>query len=236
MDEVLASADRITILRQGKNVAVLDNKNIDRNTLSRLIVDREVFFNYEKPESVLGEPVLRVSDVSHVDSSGVQVLKGVNLSVRLGEIVGICGVAGNGQKELVEALIGVRPVSGKILFNGMDVTNLPTDKRRALGMAYIPEDFSEGLVLDFKLYENVALPPKLSSMLTGGVWLKLRKLKEVVWRLMLSIARWSTLFHATGRKQALGCLGWPVNGLQPLQQYRADSISQVLMRQMQTQT
>jgi simple sugar transport system ATP-binding protein len=184
MDEVLASADRITILRQGKNVAVLDNKNIDRNTLSRLIVDREVFFNYERPESVLGEPVLRVSDVSHVDSSGVQVLKGVNLTVRLGEIVGICGVAGNGQKELVEALIGVRPVSGKILFNGMDVTNLPTDKRRALGMAYIPEDFSEGLVLDFKLYENVALPPKLSSMLTGGVWLKLRKLKEVVWQLI----------------------------------------------------
>jgi general nucleoside transport system ATP-binding protein len=111
----------------------------------------------------LGEPVLRVSDVSHVDSSGVQVLKGVNLTVRSGEIVGICGVAGNGQKELVEALIGVRPVSGKILFNGMDVTNFPTDKRRALGMAYIPEDFSEGLQA---IRKTVALPPKLSSMLT----------------------------------------------------------------------
>jgi len=186
MDEVLSSADRITVLRQGKKVAELENKNIDRNMLSRLIVGREVSFDLKKQDTSPGEPILTVTGLSHVDSSGVEVLKGVNLVVRAGEIVGICGVAGNGQKELVEALIGARPATGKIMFNGVDITNLPTGKRRELGIAYIPEEFSEGLVLDFKLYENLALPPKLARLIAGRFWMKVRRLKEEVWKLVQS--------------------------------------------------
>jgi ABC-type uncharacterized transport system ATPase subunit len=185
MDEDLSSADRITVLRQGRRIAVLENKNIDRNTLSRLIVDREVVFNIEKPAGNLGGLILKVSGLAHVDSSGVEVLKGVDLVARRGEIVGICGVAGNGQKELVEVLIGVREASsGTVIFNGKDVTDISTNKRRELGMAYIPEEFSEGLVHDFKLYENVALPPPLADQLSGKHWMRLKRLKEVVKKLI----------------------------------------------------
>ncbi|MEM4417787.1 MAG: ABC transporter ATP-binding protein [Nitrososphaerota archaeon] len=166
MDDVLSSAHRITVLRQGVKVATLENRNVDRSTLARLIVNRDVVFNLEKPVSQAGGPLLQIQDLRYLDSSGVEVLKRVRMEVRAGEVVGICGVAGNGQKELVETVIGVlKPTSGKIFLNGREVTRLPPSRRRELGMAYIPEEFTEGLVPDFKLWENIVLSTPISARL-----------------------------------------------------------------------
>ncbi|GBC69550.1 Autoinducer 2 import ATP-binding protein LsrA [archaeon HR01] len=168
MDDVLSSAHRITVLRQGVKVATLENRDVDRSTLARLIVNRDVVFSLEKPVSQAGGPLLQIQDLRYLDTSGVEVLKRVRLEVRAGEVVGICGVAGNGQKELVETVVGVlKPTSGKIFLNGREVSRLPPSRRRELGMAYIPEEFTEGLVPDFKLWENIVLSTPISARLSS---------------------------------------------------------------------
>ncbi|MEM4298576.1 MAG: ATP-binding cassette domain-containing protein, partial [Nitrososphaerota archaeon] len=164
IDEVISTADRITVLRQGKRVATIDGYEADRTTLARLIVNRDVVFNLEKTEVKPGEPILCLSDIVCVDQTGLKVLSHVNLEVRRGEIVGVCGVAGNGQKELVEAITGLRQVSsGGIRFLGRDITRLQPDETRWLGIAYVPEEFSMGLVPEFRLHENIVLPPTIAS-------------------------------------------------------------------------
>jgi general nucleoside transport system ATP-binding protein len=159
LNEVLEIADRITVLRRGKTIDTVAREGATEASLARMMVGREVLFRVEKTPAQPGEPFLRVEDVRVVDERGLEAVRGVSLEVRAGEIVGIAGVDGNGQTELVDAITGLRkPVSGRIVMGGEDVTSEGCKECFDAGMGHIPEDRQlRGLVLDFNLAENMVL-------------------------------------------------------------------------------
>jgi len=171
IDEVLGNADRVTVLRQGRVVATLGVGDVDRQNLARLIVGRDVLFSIQRPETSVGSLLLDMRDVVAYGDMGVKALKNVSLKVSEGEIVGIAGVAGNGQREMVEVVTGLRRVSsGKVFMFNRDVTHWPPDRIRRLGVAYIPEEQRIGLIYDFGLHENLVVSPHLAERLKRG-WL-----------------------------------------------------------------
>jgi simple sugar transport system ATP-binding protein len=159
LNEVLEIADRITVLRRGKTVGTVPREGATEEGLAQLMVGREVLLRVEKPPGSPGEPILVVEDLHVVDDRGLEAVRGVSFEVRAGEIVGLAGVDGNGQSELVDAITALRrPSSGRILVGGRDVTGESTRTCLDLGVGHIPEDrHLRGLVLDFTLAENLAL-------------------------------------------------------------------------------
>jgi simple sugar transport system ATP-binding protein len=157
--EVAAISDRVTVIRRGKTVGVRDTKETTSAELAALMVGREVSLRVDRPPAHPGEPVLEAVDLVVAGRGGRPALDHCSLTVRHGEIVGICGVEGNGQAELVEVLSGLRqPESGRVRLNGADITLEDPNERRAKGLSYIPEDRHErGLVLPFSLTENMLL-------------------------------------------------------------------------------
>jgi ABC-type uncharacterized transport system ATPase subunit len=161
LSEVLAISDNVTVMRDGRVVGDLKTSATNAAELARLMVGREVLLRVDKPEAKTGATVLSVRDLSIAGRDGGKRLDGVSFEVRAGEIVGIAGVEGNGQTELVEALAGLIPgshVSGTMLFENQNITRLDARKRRELGIAHVPEDrHRRGLLLDFSLAENTIL-------------------------------------------------------------------------------
>jgi len=159
LNEVLDIADRITVLRQGKRIDTVPRKGATQEGLARLMVGREVVLRVDKTAADPGEPLLEVEDLSVFDNRGLEACRGVSFQVRAGEIVGLAGVDGNGQTELIDALTGLRsPTSGRILVAKNDVTHASARQSLDLGVGHIPEDRQvRGLVLDFSLAENLAL-------------------------------------------------------------------------------
>jgi general nucleoside transport system ATP-binding protein len=159
LNEVLDIADRVTVLRRGKKIDTVPREGATEAALARMMVGREVLLRVEKAPATPGEPVLVVENLAVFDERGLQRLRDVSLQVRAGEIVGIAGVDGNGQSELVEALAGLRrPAEGRVLVAGKDVTGARVSDIIDLGVGHIPEDRQRrGLVLDFTLAENLAL-------------------------------------------------------------------------------
>ncbi len=156
--EVKAIADRVTVMRRGRVVATVDVASVTEADLARMMVGREVVLRIEKTPAKPKGPVLVVKDLWVKDDRGLDAVKGVNLEVRAGEIVGIAGVQGNGQRELAEAIAGVRkPFKGQVLLAGKDVTGYPPHRMYREGLAYIPDSRKVGLILDFNIVENVAL-------------------------------------------------------------------------------
>jgi simple sugar transport system ATP-binding protein len=182
LDEVLEIADRITVLRRGKVVGETRPSDTSKAALAEMMVGRPVLFRLDKPEVEAGEPVLRVQDLT-----GEGKLNGISLEVRAGEILGVAGVEGNGQRELAEALIGLRKTeSGTISLEGTDVTGHVVEDVRNAGVAYIPEDRHEqGLVLDMTLWENSVLGRHDDAEFSGrfGV-LFIKKIKDLAQRLV----------------------------------------------------
>jgi simple sugar transport system ATP-binding protein len=181
IDEVMEVADRITVLRGGKKVATVDRANVTPDELVRMMVGRSVspVVGGNRPNT--GNVALKVSGLRAMGDLGSMALKGVDLEVRYGEVVGICGVTGNGQKELVEVIIGVRkPVEGKVWINGTDVTEKPPHFRRKLGMAYLPEEHWQALWLDMRLYENFSMPPLIARLFRRLKLLKMGAIKRAV--------------------------------------------------------
>jgi simple sugar transport system ATP-binding protein len=158
LTEVMQS-NRVTILRKGRVVATLDTCRTTPDELARLMVGREVSFTVEKPELQPGETVLAVKGVSARGHWGETVLRDVSFSVAHHEILGIAGVAGNGQKELFEVLSGVRrPASGTIRLKGEEVAGMSPRCMMDRGVGHIPDDrFREGLVPEFSVAENIVL-------------------------------------------------------------------------------
>ena len=160
LNEIMAVADRCTVLRKGKYVGTVETKNTSVEELSAMMVGRNVNFHVEKKPADLGAVVL---DVSHMTVGSKthksDAVKDVSFQVRRGEIVCIAGIDGNGQTELVYGLTGLEPVSaGKITLNGEDITKMPIRKRNILGLSHIPEDrHKHGLVLDYTLEDNLVL-------------------------------------------------------------------------------
>jgi general nucleoside transport system ATP-binding protein len=159
LNEVLDIADRITVLRRGKKVETIPREGATEDGLARAMVGREVLLRVEKPPANPGEVLLRVEDLQVRDDRGLEAVRGVSFDVRAGEIVGIAGVDGNGQSELIDALTGLRSVaSGSIAVHGRDLTHATARQALDAGLGHIPEDrHRRGLVLDFNLAENLAL-------------------------------------------------------------------------------
>jgi simple sugar transport system ATP-binding protein len=159
LNEVLEIADRITVLRRGKKIDTVAREGATQESLARMMVGREVLLRVDKTPSTPADSVLSVHDLHANDDRGLEVVRGVSLEVRGGEIVGLAGVDGNGQSELVEALTGLRhPTSGEIRLAGKDVTGASATTILDLGLGHIPEDRQRrGLVLEFSLAENLAL-------------------------------------------------------------------------------
>ena len=156
LKEIKEVADVCTVLRRGKLIKTVDVKTTTENEMAELMVGREVDFTVSKPELKLGEQVLSIEHLSVPSSRGNKAVDDFSLSIREGEIVGIAGVDGNGQSELVYAITGLNKIeSGTIKICGKDVTNLEIKDRLKTGIGHVPEDrHKHGLVLDFKLKEN----------------------------------------------------------------------------------
>lgn len=159
LKEIKAVADRCTVIRRGKYIGSVDVKTTSEAKMAEMMVGRPVSFKVEKEESKPGNVVLKVEDLSVINNKKVLGLKEFSLEVRAGEIVGVAGVEGNGQTELVEAITGMRPVkSGKVYFKNEDITNMSIRKRIDKGIAHIPEDrHKRGLVLDYTIENNMVL-------------------------------------------------------------------------------
>ena len=157
--EVMEITDRVTILRDGEKVDTVSSSGMTKEKLAEMMVGREVFLQYDHPAVEKGRTILEVKDVSLSTAQGVKVLDAMNLQVAAGEIVGIAGVDGNGQKELAGVIHGLyTPDSGQIFFDGKDVTDMPVKGRLALGLGHIPEDrLTTGVVPAFSVAENMVL-------------------------------------------------------------------------------
>jgi ABC-type uncharacterized transport system ATPase subunit len=159
LDELLSVADRCTVLRDGSVVGTVDVAGSNKATLARMMVGREVVLRVERPVLEPGEPVLQVADLSLVDERGKARLEELNFAVREREILGVAGVDGNGQHELVEVLIGLRrPTTGRISINGQHVPNLTPREFGDRSGAVIPADRQRAaLALDLSLMENLMM-------------------------------------------------------------------------------
>jgi simple sugar transport system ATP-binding protein len=175
LDEVLEIADRITVLRRGKVVGETTPAQTSKEELAEMMVGRPVLFRLDKPTVEPGEPILQVQGLS-----GGR-LHGIDLEVRAGEIVGVAGVEGNGQRELAEALVGLTPPEeGRVLLEGKDIAGWSVDQVRDSGVAFIPEDRHEqGLVLAMSLWENSVLGRQDDTQFSGRLVLFIRAIKEL---------------------------------------------------------
>ena len=180
LNEVLEIADRITVLRRGKLIETLPGEGATEESLARLMVGREVLLRVAKTPAHPAEPLLEVEDLHVVDDRGIEKVRGVSFAVRAGEIVGIAGIDGNGQTELIDAMTGLHPVgSGTVRVAGRDVTKESAHGHLESGLGHIPEDRQRrGLVLEYSIAENFALHDYRSPPASRYGWLFPRRLVE----------------------------------------------------------
>ncbi len=159
LNEVLELADRVTVMRAGRVTGEVKASVTSREELARMMVGRDVLLEVDRGESAPAETVLEVSALSATRRKGVRALDSVDLRVRAGEVLGVAGVQGNGQTELVEVLTGLRrPSGGSVKLCGEEISGRSPRAVRDLGVAHVPEDRQErGLVLEFSLSENLVL-------------------------------------------------------------------------------
>jgi general nucleoside transport system ATP-binding protein len=159
LNEVLDVADRVTVLRRGKKIDTVPTEGATERSLASLMVGREVLLQVEKTEHKAGDPILEVSDLQVKDDRDLPAVRGLSLTVRAGEIVGLAGVDENGQSQLIEAICGLRHVeSGSVVVDGVDITNRGALRAIEAGVGHIAEDrHARGLVLQFDLSENLGL-------------------------------------------------------------------------------
>lgn len=159
LKEILTVADRCTVLRRGKSVGTVNVSDTTEKQLAELMVGRSVSFEVNKNKAEIKNEVLKVSDLYAKNNKGLDFLDNVNFTLRAGEILGIAGVEGNGQNEIVQAITGLSNISsGNIFITGKDATKLSIRERSELGLGHIPEDrHKHGLVLDYTLDDNFIL-------------------------------------------------------------------------------
>lgn len=159
LQEIMAIADRVTVIRRGRVIDTVRVADTSEGELAEKMVGRRVDFQVAKKKAAPGETVLDIRGLTVRGSRGIPALNGIELSVRAGEILGLAGVDGNGQSELIEALTGLRRIeSGSVRFLGREIAGLPPRRITESGMAHIPEDrHKHGLVLDFSVSENMVL-------------------------------------------------------------------------------
>ncbi|MFQ5858598.1 MAG: ABC transporter ATP-binding protein [Anaerolineae bacterium] len=186
LNEVMDFSDRVTVLRAGKNVDTLVTADSGREELARLMVGREVLFQLEKEAHPVGEVVLRVQGLEALSDKGLPALRGITFEVREGEILGVAGVAGNGQRELAEVITGLRPATaGRVQVRGQDMTNRSPDRVIAIGVSHVPEDrLGMGLVPNLAVSDNLALKGYRSPPLARGPFLVRQAIRDFAERLI----------------------------------------------------
>jgi general nucleoside transport system ATP-binding protein len=186
LNEVLEIADRITVLRRGKKIDTVPREGATEEGLARMMVGREVLFRVEKRPSEPGETLLELRSLTVNDDRGLPAVRDVSFAVRAGEIVGLAGVEGNGQSELIEAITGLRGGHGGEVVVGGRVIGHPTARRMLdAGVGHIPEDRQRrGLVLEFTIAENIALHDYNRPPDSKWGWLFPRRLTQRAARLI----------------------------------------------------
>ncbi|NDE83410.1 MAG: ATP-binding cassette domain-containing protein [Actinobacteria bacterium] len=172
LDEVLSIADEITIMRQGTTVASRTPKSTNKVELAELMVGGELPKPRAGAKKTSSERLLSISGASYVRPDGREVLNNVNLELNAGEILGLAGVEGNGQSELIELIMGlVKPANGKVEILGLDASKSLTKEIRNAGVAYIPQDRQrDGLLMSAPLWENRVLGHQFASPMANNMW------------------------------------------------------------------
>ncbi|MES1039049.1 ABC transporter ATP-binding protein [Peribacillus simplex] len=180
LKEIMEVCDRVTVIRKGKGIGTVNVKETNPDELASLMVGRDVVFKTKKSVANPQEVVLEVKNLEVKDSRGVSAVHNLDLSVRAGEIIGIAGVDGNGQSELIEALTGLKKVTtGTISLNGKQIQNMKPRKITEAGVGHIPEDrHKHGLVLDFSIGENIVLQTYYQEPFSSGGILHAKKIFE----------------------------------------------------------
>ncbi|MGN5454481.1 heme ABC transporter ATP-binding protein [Kurthia sp. 3B1D] len=185
LKEIMEVSDRVTIIRKGQGIGTVTTAQTNPDELAEMMVGRQVVFKTEKTAATPKETILEVTGLNVKDNRGVDRVKDLSLTVRAGEIVGIAGIDGNGQSELIEAITGLRKISsGKVLLKGQELTGLKPRKITESGVGHIPQDrHKHGLVLDFPIGHNIALQTYYQSPISkGGIidYKKIDKLAEKI--------------------------------------------------------
>jgi len=179
LNEVLAISQRVTVLRDGRVIGTRLTKEVNKNELVKMMVGREVRPLAPQPLKS-GEVCLDIRGLHGMGDRGTEALRGIDLQIHSGEIVGVAGVSGNGQRELAECLAGVRRVTaGNIFLDGRDITTMPLKVRVDIGLAYIPEErMRDGAIREFSVEENVFLHDHASPRFTHGIFLDFNRMRE----------------------------------------------------------
>jgi ABC-type uncharacterized transport system ATPase subunit len=186
LDEALEIADRIVIIRDGKIVEEVIPEQTSKEECAFFMVGRDVELVVQKEEAEVKDKVLVVNDLVAIDERDHRAVDGVSFEVRAGEIVGIAGVQGNGQTELIETIMGVRtPLAGSVSFEGQDVTDTSPREMHRMGVAHIPEDRQEsGLVVDFTVTENMCLDSYYAPPYSRGIQMDWQAAEQAAVRLV----------------------------------------------------
>lgn len=186
LDEIRAVADRVTVIRRGKSIQTVSIEGATNKDLAEMMVGRSVSFVTEKEEAQPKEVVLQISDLVVNENRGVPAVKELSLDVRAGEIVGIAGIDGNGQSELIQAITGLRKVkSGSIKIKGQEVVGLSPRKITEMNVSHVPEDrHRDGLVLEMMLSENIALQTYYKEPLSKNGVLNYNQINSYARKLM----------------------------------------------------
>ncbi|MCX5974672.1 MAG: ABC transporter ATP-binding protein [Coprothermobacterota bacterium] len=180
MDEVMRISDRITVMRKGKKIATVAAKETTARDLAIMMVGREVLFQLDKADKPTGQEVLSLQGIWSLSDKRLPALRGLSLSLRAGEILGIAGVAGNGQRELAETITGLRPVTkGRILVNQKDMTNKKPLEMIERGVAHVPEDRKgTGTIPNLAVLDNLMLKCYRYPPFSSGPFLNLRQIRS----------------------------------------------------------
>lgn len=173
LKEIMEACDTVTVIRKGKHIKTLSTSGTNEEELASLMVGRKVSFEVEKEVSKPGDALLKVNNISALDNRDLLAIKNISFEVKSGEILGIAGVSGNGQTELIEILTGLRKATnGKVFLHGKDITNASPKHIIKSRMGHIPEDRQHrGLVLSFTMAENVPLEKYDESPYSKGIFL-----------------------------------------------------------------
>lgn len=159
LKETMAISDRITVLQRGRVIGNVETAHTNPRQLARMMVGRDVVLDVKKTSQETGQPVLKLENISARNTMGTESIRGVNLTISAGEILGIAGVEGNGQGALIDTIIGLSKLEqGNISLNGKDITKKDVRARMQAGLAQIPEDRQrQGLVMEYSVADNVIL-------------------------------------------------------------------------------
>jgi ABC-type uncharacterized transport system ATPase subunit len=180
LHEVIQISDQVTVLRDGRVVGRVNTEDTNQTELARMMVGRDVIRTWDKPLVERGKPVLQLQQLEADSDRGFRAINGISLDVHEGEIVGIAGVSGNGQRELAEAIVGLRPVeAGKVLLDEKDITDATTEEVLTTGLSFIPEErLTMGVIKEFSVAENMILETHQRPPFSKGIFLDFKRIAD----------------------------------------------------------